>query len=1070
MSGVRRWLALVSVLLAMMAAAAEQAKAQTTTVQDTVYLADGSTAAGTVLVNWGGFTTASGEVIAAGNTSTTLGAGGVLTISLVANAGATPTGSYYTAIFHLSDGTTSRQYWVLPVEAAGAAPVKLAAIENQVLPTSVAMQTVSKAYVDNAIAAAQTGLPVGTAAYVSKAGDTMAGPLVLPGDPVSPNQAADKNYVDNDVAAIAGGLSSKVSTLPAATQVMGQPAGTQLEVNHLNGALYASQYLTGLGNNGIGNAAASPDCAKGCNLVIDSNDPLSDSLGVIGPDSQLEGYSLPSGTGALDYRGGGNFYTGMNAKPAGSLNIFNSEGPNLGLSGAYALGNNWMTYDNENGWDYEGGAYQQSGSYTVTQNQITCNGSMSGTRTCLNLEATYPGTDDSNVFSLYSNVLSGDVIGPGEGARTFQINTQEIPSVGGTVVSGGAGATTVIFVPSNPSLIGDGQPFLDKSAALGPTNGSTTTIGPAGVTVTTAAGYTSSSFIGTIVGPVTPTINHGNDVAGQPMQSVPMDIALTSQRGVPTVGGLLGLNGTCCFIENATITAVAPVGGNPWNSTANYRAGQIVSLGGELYTATAASNNQNPPGSPQAWTQIGASAGVYVVTANVRYPHEVGSQSCEGGLVGYGMEIDAQTQVVPGSGTHRYMQWVTCSLSPTQHNIMAVQNGNMVSFGQQLVGAGTPVTFYPMAEIVGVGYLGTQANQNTEVFLGANPGTWPVNGAVEQAAHAFGKYDLFKFEANLYNPNAEYNLFQVGVPAANNGSGTTVFQIGTSPTAAGGATDFANTSSLGTFAYLAYAPHGCLFCISGIESGAATTSTIFYFGGGGQPQLSYGWSNNLLNFGGPVSFAGSVNFAGSVSFAGPVSLPGGITATSGTLDGVKIGATAPAAGAFTSGAFTSNAVAGSGAVVTINDTTTGTGAPLIMNCPNSTATNPCLFGVGQSFSAGNMGFVAWEPGSPGFLQMQTYNYGSPVQIGASAVNMTSSLMVNNGAGLNALGPLCGTGIAFCVNPSSTMTVDSSGDVTAAAYVGPATAPTGSCSKSGAWVFSQDGHATFCSAGTWVTKL
>ncbi len=48
--------------------------------------------------------------------------------------------------------------------------------------------------------------------------------------------------------------------------------------------------------------------------------------------------------------------------------------------------------------------------------------------------------------------------------------------------------------------------------------------------------------------------------------------------------------------------------------------------------------------------------------------------------------------------------------------------------------------------------------------------------------------------------------------------------------------------------------------------------------------------------------------------------------------------------------------------------------------------------------------------------------------------------------------------------------DFSGTVKAAQYLGPATAPSGSCSTNGAWEFSQDGHATFCSAGTWVTKI
>jgi hypothetical protein len=38
------------------------------------------------------------------------------------------------------------------------------------------------------------------------------------------------------------------------------------------------------------------------------------------------------------------------------------------------------------------------------------------------------------------------------------------------------------------------------------------------------------------------------------------------------------------------------------------------------------------------------------------------------------------------------------------------------------------------------------------------------------------------------------------------------------------------------------------------------------------------------------------------------------------------------------------------------------------------------------------------------------------------------------------------------------------------FTGPAVAPTGSCANVGAWVFSQDGHATFCAAGTWTTKI
>jgi hypothetical protein len=50
------------------------------------------------------------------------------------------------------------------------------------------------------------------------------------------------------------------------------------------------------------------------------------------------------------------------------------------------------------------------------------------------------------------------------------------------------------------------------------------------------------------------------------------------------------------------------------------------------------------------------------------------------------------------------------------------------------------------------------------------------------------------------------------------------------------------------------------------------------------------------------------------------------------------------------------------------------------------------------------------------------------------------------------------------------TVDGNGNASFPTYTGPATAPSGPCSTSGVWVFSQDGHATFCAAGTWTTKI
>jgi hypothetical protein len=144
---------LIGVLLAAFRAATAQVT--TTNVADTIYHADGTTATGTVLINWPAFTTATGEAVPGGSASATIPTGGALSVALTPNIGATPIGTYYTAVYHLDDGTISRQYWVVPVSSM---PVRISAIASTVLPTSVAMQTVSKSYVDTAITRAVAGL------------------------------------------------------------------------------------------------------------------------------------------------------------------------------------------------------------------------------------------------------------------------------------------------------------------------------------------------------------------------------------------------------------------------------------------------------------------------------------------------------------------------------------------------------------------------------------------------------------------------------------------------------------------------------------------------------------------------------------------------------------------------------------------------------------------------------------------------------------------------------------------------------------------------------------------------
>jgi hypothetical protein len=157
----------------------------TTTVQGTVYLANGQVGSGSLYLSWPAFTTASGQQVAADNETLTIAPDGFLSVNLAPNAGSTQAGLYYTAVYYLSDGTTSTQYWVVPA----AAQATIAQVQAQLMPAAQAVQAVSKAYVDQAIAEAELN-------QLNFTGGTLTGPLYLAGDPTQPLEAADKHYVD----------------------------------------------------------------------------------------------------------------------------------------------------------------------------------------------------------------------------------------------------------------------------------------------------------------------------------------------------------------------------------------------------------------------------------------------------------------------------------------------------------------------------------------------------------------------------------------------------------------------------------------------------------------------------------------------------------------------------------------------------------------------------------------------------------------------------------------------------------------------------------------------------------
>src|SRR5579871_2311087 len=96
---------------------ARAAAVSTTTVQGTIYLANGAPGSGTLQLSWPAFTTADNLAVTAGRTTVTIGSDGFVSVNLAPNLGASPAGLFYTAVYHLSDGTTSTEYWVVPAAA-----------------------------------------------------------------------------------------------------------------------------------------------------------------------------------------------------------------------------------------------------------------------------------------------------------------------------------------------------------------------------------------------------------------------------------------------------------------------------------------------------------------------------------------------------------------------------------------------------------------------------------------------------------------------------------------------------------------------------------------------------------------------------------------------------------------------------------------------------------------------------------------------------------------------------------------------------------------------------------------
>lgn len=408
----------------------------TTTVQDTVFNADGSYAAGTILVSWSAFVSSTGNTVAAGKLSTQIGANGQVVLNLAPNAGATPSGSYYTAVYHLVDGTVSKEYWSIP----NVPSTSIAAIRSLIMPASEAVQTISATEVNSLLGK-----------YLPLNGGTLNGALQLPGNPQTALQAATKNYVDTAVAPLASAVTQAISAVPTSSQAVHQPAGTSLSSNVLQGKYYASGFQTNGQSNGIANLTGSSNCANGspggssgCTIVADpSYGNTEKPQGTQLVNNQAEhNFGWPMNTHLHDERNGvtADFYENpFSVSPF--LNSGDLKATNYTLDfqkwPAYSADNMGTEYlyttDFEGGYNFDnyfvGGEPDYFFKTYYTNLQITSTNYSAGQLQAINNIVNCHGTGDCLAMSTFVTCDGGLNAGNDEGCHGGDFNVSEDPVV-----------------------------------------------------------------------------------------------------------------------------------------------------------------------------------------------------------------------------------------------------------------------------------------------------------------------------------------------------------------------------------------------------------------------------------------------------------------------------------------------------------------------------------------------------------------------------------------------------------------------------------------------------------------
>ena len=614
----RSVLAALTLALAFGVAMRAPAQLSTTTVQGTIYRADGTPASGTLLVSWPAFTTPQNQAVAAGSLSATIGADGFVSVNLTPNAGALPAGSYYTVVYQLSDGTVNQEYWVVP--AAGTAAV--ASVRAQLEPSTVAVQpTVTSQYVTSAMASMASS-------YLPLAGGTLSGPLTLNADPTAATQAATKHYADQIGA----------QSLPLSGGALGGPLTVpSLSAQQLEGMLYADQWQSSSGsNNGI--AMSLQECASlpyACHVLAPAlyssvEQPAYDvwSPSQLWFEDRRSGGSLsyfhnpgnalyfPTAWPGTDSGSGGSVATGIYGQWDGHLSTYaaNVSRRTLDVS----------NYDSTPGFsaDYPGGAATWATQRALSINQVM---SGEGINDGILIGSMKFGNGDHIGEYIYNQDVGGYTAYGDEAAKAFATQEDQVPYIyTGTCSSGcTTGSTQITTTPvSNSKTQGAGRPLID------------TTRGATACTVTNVAVGTFGTLSAVTVSGC----------------ALPVSTAWgTTQTAVP-VGGGPGVNPAPPFTISQTFN--------------------VVLTSGTVNTSTLFCIQSGPIdcGYP---TVVGtASGGVQSVTVPLRRYHPSGTPWFQGGAAEDGLEFTGWTQTVSGN-TMRYLWFV---LGSTASNVLQVYN------------------------------------------------------------------------------------------------------------------------------------------------------------------------------------------------------------------------------------------------------------------------------------------------------------------------------------------------------------------------------------------------------------